>query len=60
LSDLIDHFSDAAIRAPAQIDTDISKKCSGGSGGLIRLKAQKVSHMNSSNLNEIVKNNESE
>ena len=36
--------SDASIRASAQ--TDSSKKCSGGSGGLIRLKAQKVGHTN--------------
>ena len=33
------------IRAPAQ--TDSTKSCSGGSGGLIRLKAQRVSSLNS-------------
>ena len=38
--------SDASIRASAQIDTDSSKKCSGGSGGLIRIKARKVGHSN--------------
>ena len=38
--------SDASIKASAQIDTDSSKKCSGGSGGLIRLKARKVGHTN--------------
>ena len=32
--------SDASIRASAQ--SDASKTCSGGSGGLIRLKGQKV------------------
>ena len=36
--------SDASIRASAQ--TDSSKICSGGSGGLIRLNAQKVGHTN--------------
>ena len=36
--------SDASIRASAQ--TDSSKICSGGSGGLIRLKARKVGHTN--------------
>ena len=36
--------SDASIRASAQTDTDSSKICSGGSGGLIRLKAKKVGH----------------
>ena len=38
--------SDASIRASAQTDTNSSKICSGGSGGLIRLKAQKVDHTN--------------
>ena len=40
--------SDASIRASAQ--TDSSKQCSGGSGGLIRLKARKVGHTNFNSL----------
>ena len=40
--------SDASIRASAQ--TDSSKICSGGSGGLIRLKARKVGLTNFNTL----------
>ena len=37
-------FSDAVIRASAQNETDNTKPCSGGAGGLIRLKALQVTN----------------
>ena len=35
--------SDSSIRASAESETDGPKVCSGGSGGLIRLRAQRAS-----------------
>ena len=42
MTNFIQNFLDAIIRASAQFETDES--CSGGSGGLIRLNASQVIH----------------